>query len=108
MDPLGSRQRMQDWAAAGGGHYSYPTTHGEMGQTFERMATWLRRPALYTLRYETLDVQPASLAVIPPSAVTGSPSATALAPGVGVEIILDTSGSMRKRLEGKTTRTDDD
>ena len=92
---------MQDWAAAGGGHYSYPTTHGEMDRAFERMATWLRRPAAYSLRYETLDVRPASLAVMPSGEPGGGTTAAALAPGVGVEIILDTSGSMLKKLGGK-------
>ena len=100
VEPLASRQRMQDWAAAGGGHYSYPTTHGEMGRVFERMATWLRRPAAYTLTYETMDIRPAQLAVVPASDGSGAGPAT-LAPGLGIEIILDTSGSMRKKLKGK-------
>jgi Mg-chelatase subunit ChlD len=103
--PVVSRQLMQDWAASGGGHYAYPTTHGEMDRAFDRMATWLRRPAAYTLRYETLDLQPARLAIKPPSDPDGRVSATVLAPGVGVEIILDTSSSMRKRL-GKKRRID--
>jgi len=101
LEPVVSRQRMQDWALSGGGHYSYPTTAGEMDQAFERMATWLRRPASYTLHLETRDTRPASLAVVAPSDAAGTPGALPLAPGVGVEIILDTSGSMRKRLSGK-------
>jgi len=99
--PVGARNLMQDWAASGGGHYVYPTTHGEMDRAFDRMATWLRRPADYTLSYSTLDMEPARLAVAPPTNASGAVTATPLAPGVGVEIILDTSGSMRKKLRGE-------
>ena len=105
IDPVGSRQRMQDWAASGSGHYGYPTTFGEMSQAFDRMATWLRRPAEYTLELRTLELLPASLAVMPPPDSSPDGAATALAAGIGVEIILDTSGSMRKKL-GKKRRID--
>jgi hypothetical protein len=97
VEPLRSRQRMQDWAASGSGHYSYPTTHGEMDRAFDRMATWLRRSADYTLSYETLNLGPSTLLVRAP--VDGT--ATGLVPGVGVEIILDTSGSMLAKLAGE-------
>ena len=36
---------MQDWAAAGGGPYQYAASHGQIDRAFDRMATWLRRPA---------------------------------------------------------------
>jgi len=95
--PVGTRNLMQSWAHANGGHYSYPTTHGEMDREFERMSTQLRRPATYSLLARTSGVNrdPALLTVVAPE---GQPAA--LAPGVGIEIILDTSGSMRKRLDG--------
>ncbi|MFV2065174.1 MAG: hypothetical protein ACC726_16915, partial [Chloroflexota bacterium] len=96
-EPLRSRQLMQDWAASGGGYYSYPTTAGEMDRAFDRMATWLRRPADYTLSYETLNLGPSTLGVRAPA----SGGVAGLAPGVGIEIILDTSGSMLDKLGGK-------
>ena len=40
---------MQDWAVAGGGVYRYASTLGEMDRAFDRLATWLRRPAGYEL-----------------------------------------------------------
>jgi Mg-chelatase subunit ChlD len=91
---------MQDWAASGGGVYVYPSTAGEMDRAFERMATWLRRPAAYTLTYSTSSVvlDPGLLSVRAPA----DASRPAMAPGVGVELILDTSGSMLERLEGRT------
>jgi Mg-chelatase subunit ChlD len=96
-EPVASRELMQEWAASGGGTYVYPTTHGEMDRSFDRMATQLRRPADYRLSYTTLDLPPSSLAVAAPSDGT----LRALAPGVGVELIIDTSGSMRKRIDGR-------
>jgi hypothetical protein len=98
--PIVTRQRMQDWAATGGGVYVYPSTAGEMDRAFERMATWLRRPAAYTLSYTTSAVvlEPGLLSVRAPA----DGSRPAMAPGVGVELILDTSGSMLERVEGRT------
>ncbi len=101
LEPVASRQRMQDWVAVGGGYYSYPTTNGEMDRAFERMATWLRRPAVYSLEYDTIHVQPGTIEVLDTGRVSGASGGPALQPGTGVEIILDTSGSMRKRLGGK-------
>jgi len=95
--PVEARHLMQDWAASGGGHYVYPTTHGEMDRAFDRMATWLRRPADYRLSFSTLQLGPSTLGVRAPADGVAPP----LAPGVGVEIILDTSGSMRKGLGGE-------
>ena len=65
------------------------------------MATWLRRPATYSLGVGTRDARPASLAVVTGADGDGAAGALPVAPGVGVEVILDTSGSMRKRLGGK-------
>jgi len=67
------------------------------GATDHLMATWLRRPADYTLSHVTANVGPSTLAVSAPreGGISG------LAPGVAVEIILDTSGSMRKKIGGR-------
>jgi len=91
--PEETRNMMRAWADSAGGVYSYPTTHAEMDRSFERMSTRLRRPATYGLIASTSAVNrdPATLSVVAPAA---------LAPGVAVGIILDTSGSMRKGLDG--------
>ena len=97
-EPEATRNLMRGWADANGGHYDYPTTHAAMERAFERMSTRLRRPADYTIIAGSsfVDRSPALLTV------TSPPDQPAvLAPGIGVEIILDTSGSMRKKLDGE-------
>jgi von Willebrand factor type A domain len=97
---------MQDWAASSNGFYQYTHTHADMDRAFERMATWLERPTEYQLTYATKfiappppDNRPGTLAVV--GANQGDPSKVPVASNVAVELILDTSGSMLDRLEGK-------
>jgi hypothetical protein len=96
-EPVASQQLMQDWAASGGGQYTYPATHGAMDRAFERMATWLRRPAVYDLEYQAINLDPGSIGIRAPEV----DAPVSLAPGAAVEIILDTSGSMLKKLGGE-------
>jgi hypothetical protein len=108
-EPFQSRAWMQDWAQAAGGVYQYTRSHGEMDRAFDRLATWLRRPATYALTLSTSfqeepppSRKPGSLAVASPP---GSGGGVALAPDVSVGVILDTSGSMLERL-GRKRRID--
>jgi Mg-chelatase subunit ChlD len=97
--PLETRNLMRAWSDVNGGVYRYPTTHAETERAFERMSTRLRRPATYALRAEAVEVdrRPGTLAVVaPPDQAVG------LASDTGIGIVLDTSGSMREKLEGKT------
>ena len=96
--PEETRNLMRAWADSNGGVYSYPTTHAEMERSFERMSTRLRRPSTYLLTATTSSVnrEPARLAVTAPE---GQP--VELAADTGLALILDTSGSMNKRLDGK-------
>ena len=101
-----SRRFMQDWAAAGGGFYQYAVSHGEMDQAFARMATWLRRPAAYTLDLSTSEVElpppaPGTLSVVAVGP-SGEPAQAPASKDIAVEIILDTSGSMLDRFGGKS------
>jgi len=98
-DPYFSTHIMQDLAATNGGFYQYATSQAAIERAFERMATWLRRPADYGLSYETsfVDYPPGSLAVAPAEGTS-----VPLGGGVSVELVLDTSGSMNKKLEGVT------
>lgn len=98
-DPVVSTHVMQDLALANGGFYQYATSLGDMERAFDRMATWLRRPADYVMTYAT------SLVGYPPGSIEVLPAegAKVRIGGVAVELVLDTSGSMRARL-GSSTR----
>jgi hypothetical protein len=103
--PVEARHFMQDWAMAGAGRYQYALSHGDMDRAFERMATWLRRPASYGLRFDTSadsvpPPAPGTLAVVAPQEADGTTSAV-VGPDVAVEIVLDTSGSMLERFGGE-------
>ena len=97
---------MQDWANAWGGHYEYATSHAELDRAFDRLATWLRRPAAYGISFDAwfTDHTPGQLTLEVPATTEGQ-SPVVAGSGVGVEILLDTSGSMRKKI-GKQTRID--
>ncbi len=106
-DPVNDRRHMQDWAAAGHGAYEYAATLRDVDRAFDRMATWLRRPAAYTLALQTSAKQlpppkPGTISVVsvPTSDGTadGRPRTGA---GVAVELVLDTSGSMLDRFGGR-------
>ncbi len=95
---------MQDWAHSWGGHYEYATSHGQIDRAFDRLATWLRRPAAYTIGYTPSFVShaPGGLSIMPPDGPDG-PLPVIAGTGVGVEILLDTSGSMQRKV-GKQRR----
>lgn len=104
--PIESRHFMQDWAASAGGFYQYARTHDDMDRAFDRMATWLRRPTGYSLAFTTAFVKPpppsnkpGGLRVI--GSNNGDPSRVPVGANTAIEIILDTSGSMLDKLEGR-------
>ena len=95
-NPAREQDLMQDWSRVNGGHYAHLLSEGEMEVAFDRASTLLRRPAGYTLEVAGSfreDPGPGSLRLVP----AAGESATAGA----VELILDASGSMLKRLAGK-------
>jgi hypothetical protein len=98
---------MQDWTLAAGGSYEYTSSHGELDRAFDRLATWLRRPAGYQLAVETAfqeeppaSRKPGTLRVVAPAGPDGERLST-IGRDVGIEIILDTSGSMLDRFGGQ-------
>jgi hypothetical protein len=125
--PPHGQDLMQDWSMVNSGQYVYVRNQGEMDIAFDRAATELRRPSIYTISAETAAPQPTptpmpsptlaptptpapsptpaadgSIQVVAPAAVAGQP-VTLPAPESGnVAIILDTSGSMLQGLEGST------
>ena len=85
---------MQDWSRVNGGHYTHMLSVGDMEIAFDRASTMLRRPAGYTLEVSSSfreEPGPGTLKVI----------SADNSPGGAVELILDASGSMLKRLDGK-------
>ncbi len=95
---------MQDWANAWGGHYEYAASHAALDRAFDRLATWLRRPAAYAVSYDAsyVDHSPGQLSLEAPPGADGATSVVA-GSGVGVVLMIDTSGSMRAKM-GKRTR----
>ena len=91
---------MQDWASSSAGHYQYAATQSDIDQAFARMTTWLRRPADYSMSWEATNTElpDAGIKVGMPLGPNGLPVPPPLGKDVGVELVLDTSGSMTKRL----------
>jgi Mg-chelatase subunit ChlD len=98
-----STNYMIDWARVADGFYQYTRSHGEMDRAFDRLATWLRRPAGYRLDLATAFKEEPPASREPGAITVRSPQdgAVTLSPDVGVEIILDTSGSMLKEIKGR-------
>jgi hypothetical protein len=94
---------MADWAVATGG-VSSPASDGTAVQAaFDRLAAWLRRPAAYSLTYRTSPEElapPAPGRIVVAAANEGPP--TTFGQSDALELVVDTSGSMRKRLAGGT------
>ena len=100
-DPLSAEREqdlMQDWADVNGGHYSYLAHEGEMEVAYDRAATLLRRPANYTLTLATEAREAPGPGTLLVTADAHGDGATA---GSAVELILDASGSMLQRMEGR-------
>lgn len=89
----------QDWASVNGGHFTHLRYNGEMEVAFDRASTLMRRPADYTLEVQTEYREapgPGLLSVLAAEAAEG-----AAVTGGAVELILDASGSMLRRMDGK-------
>jgi len=94
---------MADWAASAGGVSSQARGGEEVLQAFDRLATWLRRPVSYTLVYQTFADElppppPGRIGVVAPE--VGGQRPAVLGKDAVVELVVDTSGSMLKRLGG--------
>lgn len=87
----------EDWASVNGGHYTQLVHQGEMEVAFDRAATLMRRPADYALEVRSEFRKapgPGKLRVV----AAGRKAASS---GAAVALILDASGSMLKRMQGK-------
>jgi hypothetical protein len=97
---------MQDLAVSAGGVYQYARSHAEMDRAFDRMATWLRRPAIYTLSVATSQKRlppprPGRLSVVSRIGPDGAQGPVVVGKDVAIELVLDTSGSMLEVFGGK-------
>jgi len=90
-----SQDLMQSWSSVNGGYYSHVIDEHEMEIAFERAATLLRRPAKYTLTLET-EHRPA-----PGPGYLNVISGENTPVRGAVELILDASGSMLQRMDGR-------
>ncbi|MDZ7842635.1 MAG: VWA domain-containing protein [Gammaproteobacteria bacterium] len=99
-NPPREQDLLQGWTDVNGGHYDHVLSAGEMEVAFDRAATLLRAPAPYELsaaaRFDANAGKPGTLAV-----VAGDPGEGAAAMHGAVELILDASGSMLQRMEGR-------
>lgn len=95
-NPPREQDLQQDWASVNGGRYDQVMDEIQMEVAFDRAATMLRRPAPYTLTavgsYREA-VGPGGLLV---RSADGSPTDLG-----AVELILDASGSMLQRMDGR-------
>lgn len=98
--PPREQDLLQDWARVNGGHYSHLGSEGEMEVAFDRATAMLRDPAPYLL---TVDAEfrkapgPGTLQVL-----SGADGSAGGGRGAGaVLFILDASGSMLQRMDGK-------
>ena len=84
---------MQSWASVNAGRYDFFRTGADLGVAFDRATCMIRRPARYeltaTARFEEPPL-PGFIAVDPGELELNA-----------VELILDASGSMLQRLEGR-------
>ncbi|NKI35198.1 VWA domain-containing protein [Wenzhouxiangella sp. XN79A] len=97
-NPYAEIDLMQDWARVRGGHFQYVTGLGDLARGFDRAVAWLKRPVDFEVEvaFETVeDPSPATIMV-----EAGEAGITPEARGA-VEIILDASGSMLKRMGGE-------
>jgi hypothetical protein len=94
--PAREQDLLQDWARVNGGHYAHVGSEGEMEVAFDRAATMLRGSAPYQL---TVDAEFRE-APGPGTLEVRSGDGAGLGSGA-VLFILDASGSMLQRIDGR-------
>jgi len=90
-----SQDLMQDWASVNDGHYAFIQQEGDMDIAFERVSAMLRKPAGYTLSMTTETREAPGPGFLRVVSGDDGPARGA------VELILDASGSMLQRMDGR-------
>lgn len=96
--PYIEQDLMQEWSRVNGGEYQYITSLGALQQGYGRAISRMRQPVTFEVQTDvsfTEDPGPASLRLVSGEALT-DPGARG-----AVELILDASGSMLKRMGGQ-------
>lgn len=93
------QDKMQDWADVNGGVYSYFRSQSDLDTALDRALCTMRRPVGYDLVVQSEYQKPRGPGSLQVKIDPGAASSSA------VEIILDASGSMYKRI-GDQTRID--
>lgn len=99
-DERSQQDTMRDWSSVNGGHFTQLRYDGEMEVAFDRATTLMHRPADYMLVAATGYREapgPGLLSVIAGNNGGEGDGTSAAA----VELILDASGSMLQRIDGK-------
>lgn len=93
---------MQDWASANGGHYVNATGLTELEQGFARADCLIRRAKYVevSVEFQERAATPGSLSVVRPADSVGEGDSVLTASG-GILVILDSSGSMYRTLDGR-------
>ncbi len=98
-----SRERdlMETWAMIAGGNYDYVSSQGDFSAAFERARARLQVAKPYRLRVMLEAAQPLEPGVLRVELVQENTSESAAPSGNALMILLDNSGSMLKRLDGR-------
>ena len=102
-NPTREQDLLQDWAWSSDGYYEYVENVGSLERAFDRASTRIRQPAEYQIVATTQfqeSVGPGYLEVISGAGESGADLSISL-PQPAVEVILDASGSMLKRMGDK-------
>lgn len=91
------QHKFRDWTTINGGHYTQLRYEGEMEVAFDRATTLMHRPAGYTLAVAGAYREAPGPGRLRITAAEDAASAG----GAAVELILDASGSMLQRMQGK-------
>ena len=86
---------LRDWAVENGGFNQTVAEQGAIEQSFRRVAAWLRRPAPYRITAD-LNLTPPD----PGELTVSMDDRRPVVRDIAVEVILDASGSMLKRMDG--------
>ena len=102
-NPPREQDLLQDWAASSNGYYEYVENVGSLERAFDRASARIRQPAEYQIVATTQLQEPMSpgyLQVVSGAGDGGADLSIKL-PQPAIEVILDASGSMLKRMGNK-------
>ena len=102
-NPPREQDLLQDWAWSSNGYYEYVENVGSLERAFDRASARIRQPAEYRIVAMTQFQEPAGPGYLEVVSGVGNGNAdlTITLPQPAIEVILDASGSMLKRMGEK-------